>query len=101
MKLLTVSEGNILEDMLKGEGWKIFQSIVDDLSKNIEREIMARGNSIEKKEDMFKELYCLQDFMKLPFEAIEFLVRHEQAKDIPTQEFDPYHTIKSITKDSE
>lgn len=101
MKLLTISEGNILEDMLKGEGWQIFQSIVDDLSKNIEREIMARSNSIEKKEDMFKELYCLQDFMKLPFEAIQFLVQHEQGKEISKQEFDPYDTIKSITKDSE
>lgn len=101
MKLLTITEANVLQEMLEGEGWKIFRSIVDDLSKNIEREIRERSNPIEKKAEMFKELYHLEDFMKLPYESIQLLIVTEKNKDIETKVFDPYHTIKSITKDSE
>lgn len=101
MKLLTLTEANQLEDMLKSEGWKVYQAIVDDVLKNIEREVLARVNSIEKKDDMLKEYYHLQDCMKLPVEAIQTLVVHEKNMDTPKKEFDPYHTIKSITKEEE
>lgn len=101
MKLLTLTEGNYIDEMLKSEGWKVLESIVADLSEKIERDIMSRTVSIEKKEQLFRDLYCLQDFMRLPSEAIALLVSHEKNKDIAKKEFDPYHTVKSITKDSE
>jgi len=98
MKLLTLTEANQLEEMLKSEGWKVYQTIVNDILKNIEREVLARTNSIEKKDDMLKEYYHLQDCMKLPVEAIQTLVIHEKNMETPKKEFDPYYTLKNITK---
>lgn len=101
MKLLTLTEANHIEEMLKSDGWKVYQSIVDDLLKEIEREVLARSNTIEKKEEMLNEYYHLQDAMKIPLEAIRTLVVHEKNMETPKKEFDPYHTIKSITKEEE